>query len=106
MELNKLADKIPDLYFDWYARFLPGAIGLIIYFILTFIVNESEELELLSSVQTTDNRIVLPYIYLGFTVIFIGLLQPTSSFLKDIPALFEEIKQLGSWIKSEQLIPK
>lgn len=29
---EKLVDKIPDVYFDWYARLLPGAIAVALYF--------------------------------------------------------------------------
>jgi hypothetical protein len=29
--LNKLIEKIPDVWFDWYARFIPGAIGILTY---------------------------------------------------------------------------
>jgi hypothetical protein len=32
MSTDKLAEKIPDIYFDWYARFLPGAVA-VIYFL-------------------------------------------------------------------------
>lgn len=32
MDSEKLIDKIPDIYFDWYARLLPGIIALTIYF--------------------------------------------------------------------------
>lgn len=32
MAVNKLMEKIPDIYFDWYARLLPGAIGIALFF--------------------------------------------------------------------------
>ncbi len=31
---ESLANKIPDLYFDWYARFLPGFFAVAYYFTL------------------------------------------------------------------------
>lgn len=34
MNFEKLIEKLPDVYFDWYARLLPGAIALAIYFYL------------------------------------------------------------------------
>jgi len=34
MNTEKLIDKIPDIYFDWYARFLPGVIAIIFYFLI------------------------------------------------------------------------
>jgi hypothetical protein len=35
MDLDALTNKIPDMYFDWYARFIPGSIGVIAYYLLT-----------------------------------------------------------------------
>ena len=32
MGSEKLIDKLPDIYFDWYARLIPGVIALTIYF--------------------------------------------------------------------------
>ncbi len=32
---EKITDKIPDVHFDWYARFLPGAIAVVFYFALS-----------------------------------------------------------------------
>lgn len=29
---KSMADKIPDVYFDWYARFLPGAFAVVYYY--------------------------------------------------------------------------
>lgn len=31
---EKLIEKIPDVWFDWFARFIPGAAGVLIYFLL------------------------------------------------------------------------
>lgn len=33
--MDKLLDKLPDVYFDWYARVLPGIISIIYYFYIT-----------------------------------------------------------------------
>lgn len=33
-QAEKLASRIPDAYFDWYARFIPGCIALFAYFVL------------------------------------------------------------------------
>ncbi len=30
-EIKSLTDKIPDVWFDWYGRLIPGCIGIIIY---------------------------------------------------------------------------
>ena len=30
---DKIADKLPDVYFDWYARLLPGIAGILAFFI-------------------------------------------------------------------------
>lgn len=32
MSTEAIINKIPDVYFDWYARFLPGSIGVVGYF--------------------------------------------------------------------------
>ena len=32
MSTEKLAEKIPDIYFDWYARLIPGVIALSYFF--------------------------------------------------------------------------
>lgn len=31
---EKLVEKIPDVWFDWFARFIPGAAGVLIYYFL------------------------------------------------------------------------
>lgn len=31
VNMETLADKLPDVWFDWYARLIPGTIGLTIY---------------------------------------------------------------------------
>lgn len=33
--METLADKLPDIWFDWYARLIPGTIGLTIYLLGT-----------------------------------------------------------------------
>ena len=34
MSTDKLIEKIPDIYFDWYARFIPETIAVSYYFVL------------------------------------------------------------------------
>ena len=31
MNTDKLLEKLPDVYFDWYARFIPGIIAIVYY---------------------------------------------------------------------------
>ncbi|MCT2533840.1 hypothetical protein N2488_11660 [SAR92 clade bacterium H231] len=35
MNIEALSTKVPDFHFDWYARFIPGCVGVIFYFYLT-----------------------------------------------------------------------
>jgi len=35
MDWEKLLGKLPDVYFDWYARFLPGSVAIFAYFVIT-----------------------------------------------------------------------
>ena len=67
MATNTLAEKIPDIYFDWYARLLPGAIAISYYFIDTEAIPDDDVINIVLYV-------ILAYL-LGHGI------QPVSSFL-------------------------
>lgn len=66
--VEKVVDKLPDVLFDWYARFLPGCLGVGIYMYL------SPKFTVIPS----GGEIVL-YLFAGYMIGHI--LQPIASFL-------------------------
>lgn len=67
MNGDKLAGKIPDVYFDWYARLLPGAIFLTFYFLI------SQKNPTISSAYF--------FLYLALSYIAGYIVQPASIFI-------------------------
>ncbi len=68
MNMEALTSKIPDVYFDWYARFLPGSIGVIAYFLITdtSFENLSSSLVLYGFISYLVGHVVQPPV--GFIV--------------------------------------
>lgn len=64
---ESLAGKIPDVYFDWYARLLPGSIAVAYYFF----------------VSDTTPSITASYLFLYAAIGYAAghIIQPPSSFL-------------------------
>ncbi|MDY0199343.1 MAG: hypothetical protein RBR68_16190 [Tenuifilaceae bacterium] len=63
--MKDLAEKIPDVWFDWFARLIPGCIGIILYFL---IIEKNYELMF-------ENFI--PFLFLGYIIGHI--IQPIAS---------------------------
>jgi hypothetical protein len=65
--MKDLAEKVPDVWFDWFARLIPGSIGIILFFL---IIEKNYEL-------LFENFI--PFLFLGY---IIGhTIQPVASSL-------------------------
>jgi len=66
--IEKIAEQLPDIWFDWYARLMPGCFGLGLYLVLSSKVPASP----------TDAQVVL-FVMGGYLVGH--ALQPASSFV-------------------------
>ena len=67
MSTEKLADKIPDVYFDWYARLIPGVLALIFYFVVS---NEAVKYSAMNI-----------FLYCGVSYLMGHTVQPLSSLI-------------------------
>jgi len=83
--LNKAIEKLPDIWFDWYARLLPGCFGVALYLYLS-----SE----IPSTPTTPH--VFLFLFFGYGLGHI--LQPLSSCL----VKYWEKKRFGNEEKYER----
>lgn len=70
MSADQIIDKIPDVYFDWYARLLPGLVAACLYFYL-------------NEVNLSKLTVSLLIAYLFAAYIAGHIIQPVSSFLVD-----------------------
>ena len=78
--MKPLIQKLPDVWFDWYARFLPGSLGLTLYVLV----------EKQIPVELSGTYLVL----LALLAYLIGhILQPISGFI---------VKQIEKTFKNEQ----
>lgn len=66
--INSLADKLPDIYFDWYARLLPGGAAVLI------VLFESDSAQLDFALKHPAFMIVISYVLGHF-------IQPGAAFV-------------------------
>ncbi len=77
--MEKLIEKIPDVWFDWYVRFIPGAIGILIY---VFIHNKFP--------NQIDFGVIFFFILISYLIGHI--LQPlTGSIVKGLELLLDSL---------------
>lgn len=91
--MTELANKIPDIHFDWYARIIPGTVALIYYFYISNIIPE------------ITTSLLLTY---GFFSYILGhIVQPMSSFgIKNIYKRVECNESLFSTSKKNSDLSK